>query len=539
MERSFSLIHTLLFLVFCASKVVLIQKAVAQGSWKLLLDNAGIASMHTAVTHYNNVILLDRTNIGPSQIQLPDGVCRNNPKDLTDTTDCTAHSVLFNPGDNSVRPLFIQTDTWCSSGQFVSDGRLVQTGGDFDGLNKIRTFSPCSSSGSCDWVESGSEYLQDGRWYATNQLLPDGATQIVIGGRGVTTYEFIPSNGDKINLPFLAQTNDAQYDNLYPYVHLLPDGTLYIFANRDSIILNYQTNKVIKTFPTIPGEPRNYPSAGSSVMLPLLASDGYSKVEVLVCGGSQYGCYLNPSSYPAASETCGRIVVTDVEPAWDMQTMPYPRAMGDMVLLPTGDVLIINGAQNGCQGWGNQKNAVLAPVVYSPSSAKFSTQAATTIPRVYHSTANLLQDGRVLVAGSNTHQYYELTGGFPTELRIEAFSPEYMGSKHDGDRPNIVDAPGKVGYAESFTVTVAMENEPTGNVVLSLLSVPFTTHSYAQGQRMLSLEVEKPLNLGGGQYAVYAKSPPSATLAPPSYYMLFAVNEAKGVAGPAAWLHVS
>ncbi|MCO5567183.1 hypothetical protein L7F22_020871 [Adiantum nelumboides] len=101
--------------------------------------------------------------------------------------------------------------------------------------------------------------------------------------------------------------------------------------------------------------------------------------------------------------------------------------MGDMVLLPTRDVLIINGAQNGCQGWGNQKNAVLAPVVYSPSSAKFSTQAATTIPRVYHSTANLLQDGRVLVAGSNTHQYYELTGGFPTELCIEALSPEYMG----------------------------------------------------------------------------------------------------------------
>ncbi|MCO5567184.1 hypothetical protein L7F22_020872 [Adiantum nelumboides] len=79
-----------------------------------------------------------------------------------------------------------------------------------------------------------------------------------------------------------------------------------------------------------------------------------------------------------------------------------------------------------------------------------------------------------------------------------------------------------------------MKNVPTRNVGLSLLSVPFKTHSYSQGQRMLSLEVEKPLNLGGGQYAVYAKSPPYATLAPPSYYMLFAVNEAKGVAGPAA-----
>ncbi|KAI5075460.1 hypothetical protein GOP47_0009536 [Adiantum capillus-veneris] len=527
----------LLFLVFCASQVILIERALAQGSWKLLLDNAGIASMHTAVTRYNTVILLDRTNIGPSQINLPDGVCRNNADDLKQTVDCTAHSVLFNPADNSVRPLFIQTDTWCSSGQFVADGTLVQTGGDFDGLMKIRTFSPCSSSGSCDWVESSTEFLQDGRWYATNQLLPDG-TQIVIGGRGAFTYEFIPANGrGKVALPFLEQTNDAQYDNLYPFVHLLPDGNLYIFANRDSIILNYQNNKVIKTFPTIPGEPRNYPSAGSSVMLPLLASDGYSKVEVLVCGGSQYGCYMNPSAYPTSSDTCGRIVVTDDEPAWNMKTMPYPRSMGDMVLLPTGDALIINGAERGCQGWGNQKDATLKPVIYSPSSAKFITQTGTTIPRVYHSTANLLQDGRVLVAGSNTHQYYDFTGEFPTELRIEAFSPEYMKSTYDGDRPRIVDAPGKVGYDESFTVTISIESEPAGYVGLSLLSVPFTTHSYAQGQRMLSLEVGLPVYVGGGQYEVSAKSPPYSTLAPSTYYMLFAVNE--GVAGAAAWLRIS
>ncbi|MCO5567182.1 hypothetical protein L7F22_020870 [Adiantum nelumboides] len=86
------------------------------------------------------------------------------------------------------------------------------------------------------------------------------------------TSSSIPSNGNKINLPLLVQTNDAQYDNLYPYVHLLPDGNLYIFANRYSIILNYQTNKVIKTFPTIPGEPRNYPSAGSSVCLQVMGT---------------------------------------------------------------------------------------------------------------------------------------------------------------------------------------------------------------------------------------------------------------------------
>lgn len=531
--RGLILLHALLLL----ASEWMINEGLAQGSWELLLENAGIASMHTAVTHYGNVILLDRTDIGPSQISLPDGACRNDPTDLNQTVDCTAHSVLLTLSPNSVRPLSIQTDTWCSSGQFFPDGTLVQTGGDFDGFTKVRTFSPCSSSGSCDWVESSSQYLQDGRWYATNLLLPDG-TQIVVGGRYIYTYEFIPANGvAKVDLPFLQQTTDDQFDNLYPFVHLLPDGNLYIFANRDSIILNYKTNTVIKTFPTIPGEPRNYPSAGSSVMLPLLASDGYFKVEVLICGGAQYGAFLDPSSYPAASETCGRITVTDDAPTWDMQTMPYPRAMGDMVLLPTGDVLIINGAQNGCQGWGNQKNAVLNPVVYKPASATFVKQAASTIARVYHSTANLLQDGRILVAGSNTHEFYTFDGEFPTELRIEAFSPDYMGSANDGIRPSIVGAPSKLGYNESFTVTVAMASEPASYVGLSLMSVPFTTHSYAQGQRMLSLEVSMPEGAGNGQYAVYAKSPPYSTLAPPSYYMLFAVNE--GVAGEAAWVQLT
>jgi hypothetical protein len=53
------------------------------------------------------------------------------------THDCTAHSALYTPGPNSIRPLFIFTDTWCSSGQFDGNGMLVQTGGDSDGVMKV------------------------------------------------------------------------------------------------------------------------------------------------------------------------------------------------------------------------------------------------------------------------------------------------------------------------------------------------------------------------------------------------------------------
>lgn len=64
---------------------VLVAEVDAQGSWETVVDNAGISTMHAAVTHYGNVILLDRTNIGDSQLPLPAGVCRDNPADRVST----------------------------------------------------------------------------------------------------------------------------------------------------------------------------------------------------------------------------------------------------------------------------------------------------------------------------------------------------------------------------------------------------------------------------------------------------------------------
>lgn len=99
------------------------------GRWEVLVQNAGIASMHTVVTHMDTVVLLDRRDGGPSQIALPG--------DRSVDGDRTAHSVVlsFNwstGGVTSVRPLTILTDTWCSSGQVRGDGTVVQTGGNDD-----------------------------------------------------------------------------------------------------------------------------------------------------------------------------------------------------------------------------------------------------------------------------------------------------------------------------------------------------------------------------------------------------------------------
>src|ERR1044072_8064861 len=80
-------------------------------------------------------------------------------------------------------------------------------------------------------------YLSTRRWYATNQILPNGQI-IIVGGRKQFSYEFYPQSN--VNSPsstyfsFLEETSDPSENNLYPFVHLLPDGNLFIFANTRS-----------------------------------------------------------------------------------------------------------------------------------------------------------------------------------------------------------------------------------------------------------------------------------------------------------------
>ncbi|KAG0632414.1 hypothetical protein M758_1G326600 [Ceratodon purpureus] len=442
----------------------------AQGGWQLLQKNAGISCMHAAVTHFDTVIMLDRTNTGPSQIKLA-GACRNQPLERMLKNDCWAHSSMLNPGNGAVRPLRVETDTWCSSGQFFDNGVLVQTGGDFEGNKKIRTLAPCGAGGNCDWKEL-AEPLAWGRWYASNQLLPSRIRQIIVGGRSEGTYEFYPKRkAGEGAFPLAVVAGGA--DNLYPFVFLLPNGTYR--ASR--------TNAV--------GAP--------------------------------------------ASKRCGRIVAAAGNAGWAMEDMPMGRTMGDMLNLPNGEVLNINGAGNGFQGWGKAGNPVLSPVNYNPNAAagkRFAVLAKTGIPRMYHSTASILADGRIIVAGSNTHHFYTFTGAFPTELRVEAFSPPYLGANFNAVRPVITGASGVIKYNQVFTMTFNVATR-VGGVTVFQNSAPFTTHSYSQGQRSLQLKTTVLVKVGGG-CSMQVTACPGNNIAPPAYYIVHCVQN--GIPSRGKWV---
>ncbi|WOL14087.1 aldehyde oxidase GLOX-like [Canna indica] len=540
-----SLTHLLLFFFFLILEAAVTSTAAGGGQWALLQRSIGVSAMHMQLLHTDRVVVFDRTDFGPSNLSLPAGYCRNDPSDLALPVDCTAHSAEYDVAANTFRPLTILTDTWCSSGAVDGDGTLVQTGGFNDGERAARTYRPCNDYG-CDWAEA-PQALAVRRWYATNHILPDGRA-IIVGGRRQFSYEFYPkANPSAVGtfaLPFLRETRDDVENNLYPFVHLNVDGNLFIFANNRAILLDYKKNAVVRTYPSVPGgDPRNYPSSGSSVLLPLKPSP--TEAEVLICGGAPAGSYaqaLQGKSFLRALDTCGRIKITDAAPSWSMEKMPVPRIMGDMVLLPSGEVLIINGAAAGTAGWELAHEPVLTPVVYRPENrpgARFAVLRPATTRRLYHSTAVLLRNGRVLVGGSNPHMNYNFSGvEFPTELSLEAFSPPYLSAGNSALRPQIVAPPSPIqlSYGRGFSLQFTVGKISDGGVRVTMVAPPFATHSFSMNQRLLVLESNLAAAGDGGARQVVAAAPASGVLAPSGYYMVYVVNG--GVPSEGVWVHI-
>ncbi|GAV64230.1 Glyoxal_oxid_N domain-containing protein/DUF1929 domain-containing protein [Cephalotus follicularis] len=544
LSLSFSIYHSLI------SSQSLLPFGSSQGEWQLLHASIGISPMHMQVLHNNKVIMFDRTDFGLSNLSLPGGRCRHDANDTALETDCTAHSVLYDIDTNSFRPLMVQTDTWCSSGSVLPDGTLVQTGGYNDGDRVVRTFNPCMND-DCDWVEF-PQYLSRRRWYSSNQILPDGRV-IIVGGRGQFNYEFYPRSIESssfslfFSFNFLRDTADEYENNLYPFLHLLPDGNLFIFANTRSLSFDYNQNRVVREFPPIiDGNPRNYPSSGSSVLLPLDEFKGIEP-EILVCGGAPKGSYYQATHgvFISGSSTCGRLKVGQENPSWVMEQMPIPRVMGDMILLPNGDVIIINGAELGAAGWENGRGPITRPVLYRTYTERidwrFSVLSASPRPRMYHSSVVLVPDGRVIVGGSNPHVYYNFTNvEYPTDLSLEAFNPPYLSAEYAPIRPRILSFDNNIGYGKTFSVRFTVQQYSTERFLLSIRIVApsFTTHSFAMNQRMVVLKMNSNSNIAGipSTYEVSVLGPSTAQIAPPGYYMLFVVHA--NIPSPGVWVKI-
>ncbi|KAK8202078.1 hypothetical protein M8818_005604 [Zalaria obscura] len=255
---------------------------------------------------------------------------------------------------------------------------------------------------------------------------------------------------------------------MYPFLHLLADGSLFVFVSKSSELFDVSTNTTLKTFPDLPGDYRTYPNTGGSVLLPLSSTTNWT-ADIMICGGGAYQDITSPTD-----ASCGRISPFAADPAWEMDSMPEGRTMVEGTLLPDGTVIWLNGASQGAQGFGLARDPALEALIYDPTAAlgkRWTTGASTTIPRLYHSVALLLLDGRVMIAGSNPVEQPILLpdaeNPYVTEFRVETYTPPYLAGENLNKRPTNV----------QLSMTSLTANSQT-------FTVSFTVPSGAQGAKV-------------------------------------------------------
>jgi hypothetical protein len=309
---------------------------------------------------------------------------------------------------------------------------------------------------------------------------------------------------------------------MYPFIHLMCDGNLFVFVSKTCQTFNLTSNSTAKELPDLPGDYRTYPNTGGSVLLPLSSSKNWQP-DIVICGGGAYQDITSPTD-----PSCGRIQPLSNNATWEMDSMPEGRGMVEGILLPDGTVLWLNGGNQGAQGFGLMTDPTLEALLYNstlPLGQRWTTLANSTIPRLYHSVALLLLDATVLIAGSNPVQMPILEpdadNPYVTEFRVENYVPPYLQGDNANRRPtnvqlssNTINANGTVFHC-SFT---APENATSAEFIL--YHGGFVTHSVHMGARMLQLDVTRFVS-GATNQRVRVTGPPNNNVAPPGPYVAY------------------
>jgi hypothetical protein len=430
------------------------------------------------------------------------------------------------------------TNLFCSGHSFLPDGRLLVSGGhkrvpgnpalQGNGETHLNIFDYKTDT----WTKLPTQ-MEFGRWYPYNVTLATGETLIVGGsfadaqGEGATndTLDVFVKEGQP-----LRRLPDEKIFPLYPFMHLVPSGEVLVSGNGSGQFHNFIHPSLPQSFngSVLTNSPHD---VGTAVLYD-------SAGKVLIVGGRKL-IVLNDNPSTTENIAINTAEVLDINnrtsaghlTARETFSMNFPRMHFNSTLLPDGKVLVTGGSQcSGTNSVGCSAGPAQSPELWNPATEQWTVMAATNsgVPRVYHSVALLLPDGRVLVGGGGLPAATgENIGGANFDHfghnNIEIFSPPYLfdPTTQNGmaKRPAIIRAPSAITYGQSFDVNVGNipSNEISKVVLVRLGSV---THGFNQDQRRVVLSSSP-----NGEHHLTVTAPDSANRCPPGPYMLFVLNQ--------------
>jgi hypothetical protein len=378
-------------------------------------------------------------------------------------------------------------ELFCAGHVLTPNGRLLTVGG-HNGAGVGTVDATYFDPTTLQWTPLPD--LSYARWYPSVTPLADGRTLTIGGAISRPNIAEVPeallaNNSDWIALPG-AQKDVGEYPQLYQ----APDGRVFV-SGGDASYQSWLLDPDVGNWTPLGLGPA---AAGTGVM--------YRPGHVMMTGGGTLG------SDPVVGAT-GVIDLTQSSPSW-RQTAPmaFGRSQHNLVLLPDGTVLVVGGADEVSL---IDTAGVLPAEIWNPTTETWTTVAPMARSRMYHSTALLLPDGRVLSAGGG-----RINPAVTDETNGQFYSPPYL---FKGTRPVVSSAPAAVNYGATFTA--AMPN-PAAAVRVTLVRASSVTHGVNLDQRFIELT----FTTDAGSLLVTA--PSDNRSAPAGDYFLF-VLDANGV----------
>jgi hypothetical protein len=466
------------------------------GQWTTLSASMPVNPAHQALMKNGKVLIVAGNGVGSA----PSGVFQ---------------AAVYDPSTQTVTaPQTIGWDMFCNEMVVLVDGRVYIVGG----FGYTRTAVYDSSTGAFTELAQTSK----ARWYPSVIMTSTGNV-LTIGGvdanqnTSVTAELFDGSSWSTTYGPAVWMPA------LYPRGHVLGNGKIFYsgWQTTSNIVDEITGQENLNVATTNFASQRMY---GTSVLLPLNPPSYATKV--LILGGN------NPAT--ATSELSSDLTQNQTTPTWTFgPSMAHARIELNGTILPDGTVLVTGGSTND----EDSTTAALAAELYNPSTNTFTSLASETYARLYHSTAILLPDATVMVAGSQPG--LNANPAFSTyDTHIEIFKPPYLFNSSGGPatRPTITSVPANISYGQGFTI----QTPDAANISKVVLMRPGSvTHAFNVEQRQVGLS----FTTGSGVLNVTAPNDSVSTPtgltnpAPPGYYMVFLVNSS-GVPSVASFVQL-